>query len=213
MTGKILTKREKDVFVLLIQNRSTKEIADELGVSKTAIRNKMTDDFREKWVQTLTANGVQTLVITEEGVNALKSIFRGGNHTANLGANFTENQFAPNNDFKDELKAKNDQIEKLQKLLDQSQQLLLNEQKKSQLLIENQTPKTDIPREWQEKQEVLENQISYYRNSANNANQRVREYQDWAERAEKAFWFAATLAGVFFVLLLVLGWIYFLGRN
>ena len=194
-------------------SKTIKEIADELGVSKTTIRNKMTADFRKKWVQTLTANGVQTLVITEEGVNALKSIFRGGNHTANLGANFTENQFAPNNDFKDELKAKNDQIEKLQKLLDQSQQLLLNEQKKSQLLIENQTPKTDIPREWQEKQEGLENQISYYRNSANNANQRVREYQDWAERAEKAFWFAATLAGVFFVLLLVLGWIYFLGRN
>ena len=194
-------------------SKTIKEIADELGVSKTTIRNKMTADFRKKWVQTLTANGVQTLVITEEGVNALKSIFRGGNHTANLGANFTENQFAPNNDFKDELKAKNDQIEKLQKLLDQSQQLLLNEQKKSQLLIENQTPKTDIPREWQEKQEVLENQISYYRNSANNANQRVREYQDWAERAEKAFWFAAILAGVFFVLLLVLGWIYFLGRN
>lgn len=194
-------------------SKTIKEIADELGVSKTTIRNKMTADFREKWVQTLTANGVQTLVITEEGVNALKSIFRGGNNTANLGANFTENQFAPNNDFKDELKAKNEQIEKLQKLLDQSQQLLLSEQKKSQLLIENQTPKTDIPHEWQEKQEVLENQISHYRNSANNANQRVREYQDWAERAEKAFWFAATLAGVFFVLLLVLGWIYFLGRN
>ena len=137
----------------------------------------------------------------------------GANFDRKRGANFTENQFAPNNDFKDELKAKNDQIEKLQKLLDQSQQLLLNEQKKSQLLIENQTPKTDIPREWQEKQEVLENQISYYRNSANNANQRVREYQDWAERAEKAFWFAATLAGVFFVLLLVLGGVYFLGRN
>lgn len=65
----------------------------------------------------------------------------------------------------------------------------------------------------QTKQEVLENQISHYRNSANNANQRVREYQDWAERAEKAFWFAAILAGVFFVLLLVLGGVYFLGRN
>lgn len=190
-------------------SKTIKEIADELGVSKTTIRNKMTADFRKKWVQTLTANGVQTLVITEEGVNALKSIFRGGNHTAN----FTENQFAPNNDFKDELKAKNEQIEKLQKLLDQSQQLLLSEQKKSQLLIENQTPKTEVAREWQEKQEVLENQISHYRNSANNANQRVREYQDWAERAEKAFWFAAILAGVFFVLLLVLGGVYFLGRN
>ena len=190
-------------------SKTIKEIADELGVSKTTIRNKMTADFRKKWVQTLTANGVQTLVITEEGVNALKSIFRGENYTAN----FTENQFAPNEDLKAELKAKNEQIESLQKLLDQSQQLLLSEQKKSQLLIENQTPKTEVAREWQEKQEVLENQISHYRNSANNANQRVREYQAWAERAEKAFWFAAILAGVFFVLLLVLGGVYFLGRN
>lgn len=190
-------------------SKTIKEIADELGVSKTTIRNKMTADFRKKWVQTLTANGVQTLVITEEGVNALKSIFRGENYTAN----FTENQFAPNEDLKAELKAKNEQIESLQKLLDQSQQLLLSEQKKSQLLIENQTPKTEVAREWQEKQEVLENQISHYRNSANNANQRVREYQDWAERAEKAFWFAAILAGVFFVLLLVLGGLYFWGRN
>ena len=190
-------------------SKTIKEIADELGVSKNTIRNKMTADFRKKWVQTLTANGVQTLVITEEGVNALKSIFRGENYTAN----FTENQFAPNEDLKAELKAKNEQIESLQKLLDQSQQLLLSEQKKSQLLIENQTPKTEVAREWQEKQEVLENQISHYRNSANNANQRVREYQDWAERAEKAFWFAAILAGVFFVLLLVLGGLYFWGRN
>lgn len=56
---------------------------------------------------------------------------------------------------------------------------------KSQLLIENQASKIDIPHEWQNKQEVLENQVNYYRNSANNANQRVREYQDWVERAEK----------------------------
>lgn len=168
----------------------------------------MTADFREKWVKTLTANGVQTLVITEEGVNALKSIFRGGNNTANLGANFTENQFAPNEDLKAELKAKNEQIESLQKLLDQSQQLLLSEQKKSQMLIENQAPKIDAPREWQAKQEVLENQISHYRNSANNANQRVREYQDWAERAEKGFWFAAILAGVLFILLFISAWLY-----
>lgn len=194
-------------------SKTIKEIADELGVSKTTIRNKMTADFRKKWVQTLTANGVKTLVITEEGVNALKSVFRGENQTANLGAKLTENRFAPNEDFKVELKAKNEQIEKLQKLLDQSQQLLLSEQKKSQLLIENQTSKTDVSREWKEKQAVLENQVSHYRNLANNANQRVREYQDWAERAEKGFWFVAILAGVLFVLLLVLSGLYFLGRN
>lgn len=58
-----------------------KELADEFGVSKTAIRNKLTEEFRSKWVQTYTANGVQTLVITEEGIKALKSIFQGRNHT------------------------------------------------------------------------------------------------------------------------------------
>lgn len=64
-----------------------KELADEFGVSKTAIRKKLTEEFRSKWVETSTANGVQTLVITEEGVNALKSMLQGGNQTANLGAN------------------------------------------------------------------------------------------------------------------------------
>ena len=43
MTGNILTKREKDVFVLLIQNRSTKEIADELGISEKTVRNHISN--------------------------------------------------------------------------------------------------------------------------------------------------------------------------
>lgn len=202
-------------------SKTIKEIADELGVSKTAIRNKMTDDFREKWVQTSTANGVQTLVITEEGVNVLKSIFRGGNHTANLGANFTENQFAPNEDFKAELKAKNEQIESLQKLLDQSQQLLLSEQKKSQLLIEShkttikfddylaeQLKNDDFKQVFLKEKEKLDKQVALYQAKSREANQTAKENEYWAIRAEKAFWFAAILAGVFFILLLILGWIY-----
>lgn len=68
-------------------SKTIKELADEFGVSKTAIRKKLTEEFRSKWVETSTANGVQTLVITEEGVNALKSMLQGGNQTANLGAN------------------------------------------------------------------------------------------------------------------------------
>ena len=158
-------------------------------------------------------SGVPTWLVADEGVKVLKSIFQGTNQTTNLGTNEV-----PTNDkvlgvLEEQIKSQKNQIESLQKLLDQSQQLLLSEQKKSQLLIENQTPKTDVSREWKEKQAVLENQVSHYRNSANNANQRVREYQDWAERAEKGFWFAAILAGVFFVLLLVLGGLYFWGRN
>lgn len=183
-------------------SKTIKEIADELGVSKTTIRNKMTDDFREKWVQTLTANGVQTLVITEEGVNILKSMFGGGNHTAN----FTENQFAPNENFKAELKAKNEQIEKLQKLLDQSQQLLLSEQKKSQMLIESKTESTPI--DWEGEKERLEKQVTLYQITSREANKTAIENERWAIRAEKAFWFVAILAGIFFVLLLILGWLY-----
>ena len=155
-----------------------------------------------------TTNGVPTWLVADEGVNALKSVFLGANQTTNQGTNSLPTDDKILGVLEEQIKSQKNQIESVQKLLDQSQQLLLSEQKKSQLLIENQAPKTDIPHEWQEKQEVLENQINYYRNSANNANQRVREYQNWAERAEKGFWFAAILAGIFFVLLLVLGWIY-----
>lgn len=194
-------------------SKTTRELANLFGVTKQAIEKKYTPKFKAKYMSKVTTNGVPTWLVADEGVNVLKSIFQGTTQTTNLGTNEV-----PTNDkvlgvLEEQIKSQKNQIESLQKLLDQSQQLLLSEQKKSQLLIENQTPKTEVAREWQEKQEVLENQISHYRNSANNANQRVREYQDWAERAEKAFWFAAILAGVFFVLLLVLGWIYFLGRN
>lgn len=202
-------------------SKTIKEIADELGVSKTAIRNKMTDDFRKKWVQTSTANGVQTLVITEEGVNALKSIFRGGNHTANLGANFTENQFAPNNDFKDELKAKNEQIEKLQKLLDQSQQLLLSEQKKSQLLIEShkttikfddylaeQLKDADFKQGFLKEKEKLEKQVELYRSNSLKNLHEAEENKRKKAKIEKALWFVVALAGVLLVLLVILTWLY-----
>ena len=39
MTSSILTAREKSVFELLIDNMSTKEIANELGISEKTVRN------------------------------------------------------------------------------------------------------------------------------------------------------------------------------
>lgn len=194
-------------------SKTTRELADLFGVSKQAIEKKYTPEFKAKYMSKVTTNGVPTWLVDDKGVNVLKSVFQGTNQTTNLGTNSLPTDDKILRVLEGQIKDQKNQIESLQKLLDQSQQLLLSEQKKSQLLIENQNSKTDVSHEWQEKQEVLENQISHYRNSANNANQRVREYQDWAERAEKGFWFAAILAGVFFVLLLVLGGVYFLGRN
>ena len=194
-------------------SKTTRELANLFGVTKQAIEKKYTPEFKAKYMSKVTTNGVPTWLVDDEGVNVLKSIFQDTNQTTNLGTNEVPTDDKILGVLEEQIKSQKNQIESLQKLLDHSQQLLLSEQKKSQLLIENQTPKTDVSREWKEKQAVLENQVSHYRNSANNANQRVREYQDWAERAEKGFWFAAILAGVFFVLLLVLGGLYFWGRN
>ena len=194
-------------------SKTTRELANLFGVTKQAIEKKYTPEFKAKYMSKVTTNGVPTWLVDDVGVNVLKSIFQDTNQTTNLGTNEVPTDDKILGVLEEQIKSQKNQIESLQKLLDQSQQLLLSEQKKSQLLIENQTPKTDVSREWKEKQAVLENQVSHYRNSANNANQRVREYQDWAERAEKGFWFAAILAGVFFVLLLVLGGLYFWGRN
>ena len=39
MSKGILTKREKEVFSLLVDNKSTKEIADILNISEKTVRN------------------------------------------------------------------------------------------------------------------------------------------------------------------------------
>ena len=39
----VLTKREKEVFDLLIENRSTKEIADVLFISEKTVRNHISN--------------------------------------------------------------------------------------------------------------------------------------------------------------------------
>ena len=47
MTSNILTKREKDVFMLLIKNKSTKEIAKELNISEKTVRNHISNSMQK----------------------------------------------------------------------------------------------------------------------------------------------------------------------
>ena len=47
MTSNILTKREKDVFDLLIKNKSTKEIADILNISEKTVRNHISNAMQK----------------------------------------------------------------------------------------------------------------------------------------------------------------------
>ncbi len=47
MTGNILTKREKDVFELLVLNMSTKDIADILSISEKTVRNHVSNAMQK----------------------------------------------------------------------------------------------------------------------------------------------------------------------
>ena len=43
----ILTKREKDVFLLLIKNKTTKEIAECLNISEKTVRNHVANAMQK----------------------------------------------------------------------------------------------------------------------------------------------------------------------
>ena len=106
----------------------------------------------------------------------------------------------------EQLEIKGKEVERLHQLLDQSQQLLLNEQKKNQLLLET---KSDEPEKWKEEKRRLENSVSQYRNSYNQASQRASENYNSAIFATKLFWIVVVIAVVLLVLLLVLAWVHF----
>ena len=50
MSKGILTKREKEVFSLLVDNKSTKEIADILNISEKTVRNHISNTMQKQAV-------------------------------------------------------------------------------------------------------------------------------------------------------------------
>ena len=47
MSKGLLTKREKEVFSLLVDNKSTKEIADILNISEKTVRNHISNTMQK----------------------------------------------------------------------------------------------------------------------------------------------------------------------
>lgn len=125
--------------------KTIRELADEFGVSKQAIRKRLDASFRENYVQTVTRNGVQTLVVINSGYLLLKEHFNGGSGQQPSRNSFTSNTDSSNIDtvellkqqlsIKDsQLKEKDEQLKSMQKLLDQSQQLQLMAENKIEAL-------------------------------------------------------------------------------
>ena len=51
MKKSILTKREDEVFSLLVKNMTTKEIANELGISEKTVRNHISNAMQKLGVK------------------------------------------------------------------------------------------------------------------------------------------------------------------
>lgn len=132
-------------------DKTIKELAEEFHVSKQAIRKRLSADFRANYVQTVTRNGVQTLVVSEKGCILLKQDFLGGNHDANHAQTVTSNSANLEISFSilhEQLKEKDEQLKQLQKLLDQQQQLTLQANQQIEKLQEQlQLTYTETPSE------------------------------------------------------------------
>ena len=65
MASTILTAREKSVFELLIMNKSTKEIASELGISEKTVRNHISNVMQKLGVNGRAGAVVELLKLKE----------------------------------------------------------------------------------------------------------------------------------------------------
>ncbi|MES5405178.1 DNA-binding protein, partial [Streptococcus infantarius] len=120
--------------------KTIKELADEFNVSKQAVRKRLTEEFRANHVETVTSNGVKTLVVTYTGYMLLKQHFTTSNATGNDKVTDTSNPTTGDLSVvkileqqlfvKDkQLENKDSQISQMQNLLDQQQRLALQDKK------------------------------------------------------------------------------------
>ena len=65
MSKGILTKREKEVFSLLIENKTTKEIADVLNISEKTVRNHISNVMQKLGVNGRAGAVVELLKLKE----------------------------------------------------------------------------------------------------------------------------------------------------
>lgn len=63
--AKVLTKREKEVFELLILNKSTKDIAKELNISEKTIRNHISNVMQKLGVKGRTQAVIELIKLRE----------------------------------------------------------------------------------------------------------------------------------------------------
>ena len=204
-------------------SKTVSELAQELGLSKQYLNRvlsqnnlgrkignkKLVSDMDEKALISILESNIGNKksetkkVVSDIPINPSET-----REESNIGNQKSETEMETSFRYvREQLEIKGKEVERLHQLLDQSQQLLLNEQKKNQLLLESKAK----PADWEKEKSRLESSVSQYRNSYNTVSQKASDYYEWALRAEKFFWIATAIGGVLLVLLLVLGWFFFFG--
>lgn len=65
MSKRILTKREKEVFNLLVLNKTTKDIARELSISEKTVRNHISNAMQKLGVKGRASAVVELIKLNE----------------------------------------------------------------------------------------------------------------------------------------------------
>ena len=69
MSKKILTKRENEIFSKLIENKTTKEIAEELSISEKTVRNHISNVMQKLGVNGRASAVVELIRLKELSIN------------------------------------------------------------------------------------------------------------------------------------------------
>ncbi|HEN0626439.1 TPA: mobilization protein [Streptococcus agalactiae] len=124
----------------------------------------------------------------------------------------TETSFDTNlSILENQLIQKDNEINRLHDLLDHNQQLLLNEQKKTQLMLENKSESEKEPEDWKSEKIKIQKDLEAYQKAFTDAERRADNNYAYAEEREKMFYLAVGVSAILLVLLLFLGWFYFFG--
>ena len=175
-------------------SKTVSELAQELGLSKQYLNRILSQN-------NLGRKKGNKKVVSDIDEKALISILE-----SNIGNQKSETEMETSFRYvREQLEIKGKEVERLHQLLDQSQQLLLNEQKKNQLLLESKAE----PADWEEEKTRLKKEISSYQKSLSEANRVADNNYAYAVEREQWFWIAGITAGIFFVIILVLIWIHF----
>ena len=177
-------------------SKTIKELAQELGLSKQYLNRVLSQNNLGRKIgnkKTETEKVVSNMSLSLSEIREEDHV--GNRKTETKLETELETSFRY---VREQLEIKGNEIERLHQLLDQSQQLLLNEQKKNQLLLEAKNE----PADWEQEKADLEKSLS-------ESNRIASNNYAYAENVERWLWVAGITAGIFFVIILVLIWIHF----